>query len=96
MNERDDESLGAANETPNLPACRPACPNGHGLMVLRPAGTPEQEFCGTWYQCAPGPAGDFCMSATLLPSPALVSQLRGMARTPEEHARIDTMAGDPR
>lgn len=44
-----------------LPAERPKCPKGHGFMELRPAGTPEQVWCGIWYECRSG-----CTSAVLL------------------------------
>lgn len=50
----------------------PQCPQGHGQMVLRdpPGGhTPEQRWCGTWYDCPPGQF--HCRSSVLLPSPDL-------------------------
>lgn len=52
-----------------LPAC-PADP-AHGQMVLRPVDrqTPEQKFCGTWYDCVR------CHSSTLFRSPELDAQL---------------------
>jgi hypothetical protein len=51
----------------------PECPKGHGPMILRPGGTPEQRWCGTWYECAPVQSG--CRSAVLYPSPELTDAL---------------------
>lgn len=54
----------------------PECPQGHGQMVLRDPKTytPEQAWCGIWYDCPPGPPGSSCKSSTLLPSAALAAQ----------------------
>jgi hypothetical protein len=40
-------------------------------MELRPNYTPEQAFCGTWYQCT----GQRCLNSVLMPSPGLLTQL---------------------
>lgn len=58
----------APTDTPETEA--PEC-RQHGPMVLRPAGTPEQEFTGDWYTC-PDPT---CRNAILRPSPELLAQL---------------------
>lgn len=52
-----------------IPTC-PADPS-HGQMILRPIErqTPEQKFCGTWYDCPR------CHSSVLLRSPELAAQL---------------------
>lgn len=51
----------------------PDCPANadHGQMALRPIGrqTPEQRWCGTWYDC------QRCSSSMLLPSPQLAEEL---------------------
>jgi hypothetical protein len=48
-------------------------------MRLRPAHTPEQKFCGTWYECEhQGPMP--CKTTTLLISPALQVQLDEQAK----------------
>jgi len=55
---------------------RPICRHeGHGHMELRPQHrqTPEQKFCGTWYDCLR------CGSGELFPSPALLNQWDGMS-----------------
>ena len=52
----------------------PQCPNGHGPMVRREPGTPEQAWCGAWWDCAAGPAGATCTSSYLEPSDALREQ----------------------
>ena len=46
----------------------PSCER-HGTMELRPASkqTPEQVWCGTWYDCA----DPWCRNSTLLPSAEL-------------------------
>lgn len=72
-----------AAATPNLPAERPTCPQGHGPMQLRDGWKPgqpgnghtyEQQFCGIWYDCTvPG-----CHASTLLESPGLLAQLAQM------------------
>ncbi len=42
----------------------PRCPVHGEPMAYRPAGTPEQAFCGTWYDCQhPG-----CSCSVLLTS----------------------------
>lgn len=51
----------------------PDCPNGHGPMVLRSPQTPEQAYCGTWYDCAPGAPGWTCKSSVLIPSPEIAA-----------------------
>jgi hypothetical protein len=51
-----------------LPMELPKCAE-HGSMELQPAGTQEQEFCGTWYRCSR------CTNSVLLTSPALEAQL---------------------
>lgn len=62
-----------ANTSVIPPQAPPACPQGHGEMVLRPsaAQTPEQRWAGTWYDCPPGPPGQHCRSSVLVPSPAV-------------------------
>lgn len=60
--------------TPTLPMELPKCQT-HGIqMVLRPLvhQTPEQKFCGAWYDC---PA---CTSTVLFQSPELRAQLDEM------------------
>lgn len=57
-------------------ALRPECPKGHGFMELLSIGsqTPEQRWCGVWYECPRDPrSGLPCLSAALLPSPELVA-----------------------
>ena len=50
----------------------PKCPV-HGCdMVYREPGTPEQEFCGTWYDCG----YERCAISTLIPSES-IRQLYG-------------------
>lgn len=66
----------AAPSGQNLPAERPRCQR-HGPMQLRGGHTAEQQWCGTWYDCA---AAD-CRTSTLLTSPALRAELD------EQHAR---------
>lgn len=78
----------------NLPMAIPRC-HGRPMVLVKPA-TREQAFCGASYACSPGPRGDSCSSSVLFPSPGLIAQLREMARTPEEHAHIDLMAGESR
>lgn len=60
-----------------LPAPRPVYPGRqeHGPMHLRahPVSR-EQEWCGTWYDCAD------CNSTTLLASPELLAQLADQAK----------------
>lgn len=53
--------------------CVPQCPRGHGGMELAPPGSPEQQWCGTWWRCPPSP--DTCHSSYLDPSLALLMQL---------------------
>lgn len=58
-------------------ALRPVCPSdpAHGFMELRdpPGGwTPEQRFCGIWYDCRKGP-GHY--ASVLYQSPELVAFL---------------------
>jgi len=55
----------------------PHCTHGHGEMILRERTTPEQEWCGTWYDCPPGPPGETCGSSALLPSKALLDSYGG-------------------
>lgn len=47
----------------------PHCPKDseHGQMMLRERMSPEQEWCGVWYDCA------HCKSAELFPSAALLA-----------------------
>jgi hypothetical protein len=57
---------------------RPTCPAtpAHGYLALRdpPGGwTPEQRWCGTWYDCTR------CTSGVLYPSRALREQLAAQA-----------------
>lgn len=54
-----------------LPATLPEC-SEHGVMTVRPLErqTPEQLFCGTWYDCPQ------CTSSALLVSSELATQLR--------------------
>lgn len=47
----------------------PECPVHGKTMGLRDPATPEQAFCGTWYDCAR--AG--CTASVLLPSPELAA-----------------------
>ena len=43
----------------------PKCPV-HGYdMMFRPAGTYEQDYCGSWYDCPEGG----CVCSVLIPSP---------------------------
>lgn len=44
------------------------CPNGHGPMVARSEThlSPEQRWCGQWWDCAPSPG--MCTSSILIPS----------------------------
>ncbi len=53
-------------------ALRPACKR-HGATELRPLlrQTPEQRFCGVWYDCTR------CGSSVLYPSKELEAELRG-------------------
>lgn len=53
---------------------RPKC-DKHGYMELRPAHrqTPEQEFCGVWYDCL------HCGNGVLLQSPELINQINQMS-----------------
>lgn len=59
----------------------PECPNGHGPMVLRPVAFQSRDalWCGTWYDCPPGPPGSHCASSALVPSAELEAQLREQA-----------------
>jgi hypothetical protein len=54
----------------------PECPNGHGPMALRPLSkqSPEQIWCGTWYDCPPGAAAYHCSASALVPSAELAAQ----------------------
>lgn len=58
------------------------CPTSqeHGVMVLRPLErqTPEQRWCGTWYDCQQ------CHASTLIKSEELITQLE------EQFQRIKT------
>lgn len=45
----------------------PFCEVHTRAMVERPASTPEQEFCGTWFQC------ELCTNSVLIPSPELIA-----------------------
>ncbi len=47
----------------------PACPK-HGEMQVRKPGTPEQAWCGTWYECK----DPRCMTAALIPSAESIDQ----------------------
>lgn len=47
----------------------PVCPIHGDQMDLHKPGTPEQEFCGTWYRCPQ------CGYSTLYPSVELLRQL---------------------
>jgi len=61
----------------NMPALRPRCPvDAHGFMEWRPSSrqTPEQLFCGVWYDCTQ------CKSSVLFPSPGLKAQLADMRK----------------
>lgn len=62
--------------TLNLPAERPRC-RQHGYMVLRPASrqTPEQQFCGVWYDCPEFTSATHrCGSSACYPSRGLCQQ----------------------
>ena len=53
------------------------CPCGHGPMARRDlAATPEQAWCGTWWDCPGGPGGTRCWSSVLVPSAELIAHLR--------------------
>lgn len=54
----------------------PLCPNGHGPMHPRPAAlqTPEQQWCGAWFDC------HHCKSSVLIKSAALDAHLSDAAR----------------
>ncbi|AVH59992.1 MULTISPECIES: hypothetical protein [Streptomyces] len=52
------------------PQATPEC-GQHGPMEQRQPETPEQRWCGTWYQCT----SFRCGSAALLPSLELRAQL---------------------
>jgi hypothetical protein len=59
---------------------RPKCnQDGHGYMELRPINqqTPEQKFCGVWYDCLR------CGSSVLFQSPELIKQLSEMSSNAE-------------
>lgn len=43
---------------------QPTC-DKHGPMLRRPAGTPEQQWCGEWWQC------QHCTNTVLVPSKEL-------------------------
>ena len=46
----------------------PKCPTHGTGMIFRPAKTPEQAFCGAWYECAePG-----CYCTVLIPTKELI------------------------
>lgn len=52
----------------NYPMELPKCPTHGGGMIFRPAKTPEQAFCGAWYECAePG-----CYCTVLIPTKELI------------------------
>lgn len=53
---------------------RPSCVR-HGYMELRPIErqTPEQRWCGVWYDCA----APHCMSSVLLPTGELAGDRPG-------------------
>ena len=51
----------------------PQCPNGHGPMVERTSPSADAAWQGTWYDCAPGPAGGRCRSAALDPSAEMLA-----------------------
>ena len=59
----------------------PACPNGHGQMVLtdRRGMASHMAWQGAWYECAPGPLGGTCRSATLIPSGDFAAWLAGQS-----------------
>jgi hypothetical protein len=54
--------------TPNEHVCTNPT---HGIMMRRPIGrgTPEQDWCGTWFDCP------HCHESVLIKSPALMMQL---------------------
>lgn len=49
--------------------CLPVCPIHGNQLDLQTPGTPEQEFCGTWYHCPQ------CGYTTLYPSKELLRDL---------------------
>ena len=50
-------------------ACLPVCPIHGDQLDLQKPGTPEQEFCGTWYRCPQ------CGYTVLYPSQELLLDL---------------------
>lgn len=60
----------------------PECSKGHGPMVQRPPHTREQEFCGTWFECAP--RFPPCRNSVLIPSPGLLEQLEEQRQAADE------------
>lgn len=48
-------------------SAQPECPRGHGPMVRRENPTQMAAEQGIWWDCAPAPAGDTCMSSALTP-----------------------------
>jgi len=54
-------------EVPRSIAVVPECPRGHGPMIRRENPTDLAASQGVWWDCAPGPAGDTCMSSHLTP-----------------------------
>lgn len=63
-----------------LPMELPKCAEHKIQMILRPLShqTPEQIFCGTWYDC---PA---CTQTVLFQSAALLQQLEEMKSSPKQ------------
>lgn len=51
----------------------PQCPAGHGPMVRRAPSTYEQGWCGTWFDCPPGPVP--CGNSFLMASTELLIEL---------------------
>ncbi len=61
----------------------PRCPEHGEPMAYRPAGTPEQAFCGTWYDCHhPG-----CTCSVLIPSREL-AEMYAKAGKPIYHPSL--------
>jgi len=60
--------------TTSLPMELPKC-SGHGIqMIARPPKTPEQRFCGAWYECPR------CSETVLFVSSELRAQLEERRR----------------
>lgn len=74
-------------QSDNLPALRPTCPSSgkHGFMTYRPGKTPEQIWCGIWYDCSE------CRSSVLYHSPELLAFLDEQRTFAAEHpAQVKT------